>query len=65
MVTQRMGKPGFRAQTPNQWLGLGGAPKVTVTVEEETYLCPRFLSSLASLVAQLVKNPPAVQETWA
>ena len=94
-----MGKSGFRAQTPNQQLELGGALKVTVALEEETYICPlpfkfsgfpdssvgkesacnagdpvRFLGredqlekgySWASLVAQLVKNPPAMQETWA
>ena len=35
-----MGKPSFKAQTPNQRLELGGALKVTVTLEEETYLCP-------------------------
>ena len=35
-----MGKSGFRAQTPNQRLELGGALKVTVALEEETYICP-------------------------
>ena len=27
-------------------------------------LCPALIEERASLVAQLVKNPPAMQETW-
>ena len=30
---------------------------------EPTYLAPSKANNLASLIAQLVKNPPAMQET--
>ena len=43
-----------------QWKCLGGLGKVVVKL----ILRVTFYLSWASLVAQLVKNPPAVRETW-
>ena len=58
------------AQIPFTLAGVGIAYRLSLSNCQDlqklclSIFCPSDFTSEASLVAQLVKNPPAMQETW-
>ena len=43
------------------WVGVGNGFRM---IQAHCLLCPTFINLSASLVAQMVKNLPAMRETW-